>query len=70
MKRLLCLILLLISLPVLASAETLVTSFYPVWILTRNLTEGIDGMEVINMAASTTGCLHDYTLQTIGRAHV
>ena len=63
MKRLLCLILLLISLPVLASAETLVTSFYPVWILTLNLTDGIEGLDVVNMAEPTTGCLHDYTLQ-------
>ena len=63
MKRLLCLILLLISLPVLASAETLVTSFYPVWILTLNLTDGIEELEVVTMAEPTTGCLHDYTLQ-------
>ena len=63
MKRLLCLILLLIFLPVLASAETLVTSFYPVWILTLNLTDGIEGLEVVNMAEPATGCLHDYTLR-------
>ena len=53
----------LLLLPSLAGAETIVTSFYPVWILARNLTEGIDGMEVVNMAANTTGCLHDYSLQ-------
>ena len=53
----------LLFLPVLAGAETVVTSFYPVWILTRNLTNGIAGLEVVNMAANTTGCLHDYTLQ-------
>jgi zinc transport system substrate-binding protein len=63
MKRFLCILILLISLPVLASAETLVTSFYPVWILTLNLTDGIEGLEVVNMAEPATGCLHDYTLR-------
>ena len=63
MKKLLAFMLFLLFLPAMAGAETVVTSFYPVWILARNLTEGIDGMEVVNMAANTTGCLHDYTLQ-------
>lgn len=62
-KALAVLLALLLFVPALAGAETVVTSFYPVWILARNLTEGIDGLEVVNMAASTTGCLHDYTLQ-------
>ena len=64
MKKNLCLLLsLLLLLPVLSVAETIVTSFYPVWILTLNLTEGIDGIDVINLAEPSTGCLHDYTLQ-------
>ena len=64
MKRIVCLILtLLLLFPVLAGAETIVTSFYPVWILTLNLTEGIDGLKVVNLAENTTGCLHDYALQ-------
>ena len=62
-KALAVLLALLLFVPTLAGAETVVASFYPVWILARNLTEGIDGLEVVNMAASTTGCLHDYTLQ-------
>lgn len=62
-KALAVLLALLLFVPALAGAETVVTSFYPVWILARNLTEGIDGLEVVNMAASSTGCLHDYTLQ-------
>lgn len=65
MKRFLCLILvILLVLPAAAWAETIVTSFYPVWLLTLNLTEGIDGIEVVNLAEHTTGCLHDYSLQT------
>lgn len=62
-KALAALLVFLLFLPALAGAETVVTSFYPVWILARNLTEGIEGLEVVNMAANTTGCLHDYTLQ-------
>ena len=65
MKRLiiLFLVLALAATPVCVQAETVVTSFYPVWIFTLNLTDGIDGMEVRNLAAPGTGCLHDYQLQ-------
>ena len=64
MKKALCLILpLLLLLPALACAETIVTSFYPVWIMALNLTEGVSGVEVVNLAEPSTGCLHDYTLQ-------
>ena len=62
MKKLLALLLVLtLFLPALAAAETIVTSFYPVWILTLNLTEGIEGVSVVNLAEPATGCLHDYT---------
>lgn len=66
MKRLLTLVLALclMATPVFALAETAVTSFYPIWIFALNLTEGIDGIEVVNLAAPDTGCLHDYQLQT------
>ncbi len=64
MKKLFILSLaLLVLIPSLVLAETVVTSFYPVWILTRNLTDGIEGIEVVNLAEPSTGCLHDYTLQ-------
>ena len=64
MKKFCCLVLaLLLLLPSLAGAETIVTSFYPVWILTLNLTEGLDGVNVVNLADPSTGCLHDYSLQ-------
>ena len=64
MKRMICFLLaLLLLLPVLSCAETIVTSFYPVWILTLNLTDGVDGLDVVNLAEPSTGCLHDYTLQ-------
>jgi len=64
MKKILChLLALFLFLPSLAGAETIVTSFYPVWLLTMNLTEGLEGVDVVNLTSSSTGCLHDYTLQ-------
>lgn len=52
----------LFFLPAAASATTIVTSFYPVWLLTLNLTAGLDDITVRNLAAPETGCLHDYAL--------
>lgn len=64
MRRLLIVLFaLVLLLPSVSTAETIVTSFYPVWLLTLNLTEGLDNVTVRNMAAPDTGCLHDYTLQ-------
>lgn len=40
----------------------IVTSFYPVYIATINITKDIQGVNVSNMTESQTGCLHDYTL--------
>lgn len=56
--------LLLFLSPVMACAETVVTSFYPIYLFALNLLNGIDGVEVANMAEPGTGCLHDYQLQT------
>lgn len=64
MKKLLAMLLVAMLLPVGAMAQTIVTSFYPIYLFTLNLTDGIDGLEVRNMAAPGTGCLHDYQLQT------
>ncbi|MCR5297154.1 MAG: metal ABC transporter substrate-binding protein [Clostridiales bacterium] len=64
MKRFLSFLLFLILLlPAAAPAETIVTSFYPVWVFTLNLTQGLEDITVRNLAAPETGCLHDYTLQ-------
>jgi len=41
---------------------TIVTSFYPIYITTINITKDIPGVEVINMTKAQTGCLHDYTI--------
>ena len=64
MKRLLALILALCLLPTLAMAETVATSFYPIYLFTLNLLDGVEGVTVRNLAAPGTGCLHDYQLQT------
>lgn len=63
MKKTAALLLALLLLPLASFAETIVTSFYPVWIFTLNLTDGIEGIEVVNLAEPSTGCLHDYELQ-------
>jgi zinc transport system substrate-binding protein len=52
-------------LPAGAAAEAplrVVTSFYPVYIATLNVTAGVDGVEVSNMTSPHIGCLHDYQL--------
>ena len=49
--------------PLVSRAETVITSFYPVWLIALNLTEGIDELDVVNLTESVGGCLHDYSLQ-------
>lgn len=40
----------------------IVTSFYPMYIATLNVTQGIEGVTVKNMTKPQTGCLHDYQM--------
>lgn len=42
---------------------TIVTSFYPMYILAKNLTEGTNA-DIVNLTEYKTGCLHDYQLTT------
>lgn len=42
----------------------IVTSFYPIYIMTLNITNGAENLEVSNMAENYVGCIHDYTLTT------
>lgn len=42
----------------------IVTSFYPMYIATANITKGVEGVQVTNMTKPQTGCLHDYQLST------
>lgn len=43
---------------------TIVTSFYPMYILTANLAKDVPGVHVENLTENQTGCLHDYQLTT------
>ena len=45
-----------------AAPRTIVTTFYPMQIAVLNLTAGVEGVRVVNLAAPTAGCLHDYHL--------
>ncbi len=42
--------------------DVIATSFYPIYIFTLNIVQGIDDIEVRCMAEQNIGCLHDYTL--------
>ncbi len=42
----------------------IVTSFYPMYIIAENLTDGASNVELENIADVNVGCLHDYTLMT------
>lgn len=42
----------------------IVTSFYPMYIIAENITDGAENVELENMADVNVGCLHDYTLTT------
>ena len=65
MKKLILILSVLMLFPYLSAAETVVTSFYPVWVMTLNLTRGLENsLSVRNLAAPSVGCLHDYQLQT------
>ena len=41
----------------------IVTSFYPLYIMTLNITDGIEDVTVSNMTDNNVGCLHNYSLQ-------
>lgn len=40
----------------------IVTSFYPIYIIALNLTDGAEDVSVENMTDVNVGCLHEYTL--------
>lgn len=39
-------------------------SFYPIYIMALNITDGVDGISLDCMAQEQTGCLHDFKLST------
>ncbi len=40
----------------------LAAASYPVYIAALNVTDGVDGVQVVNLVPAQTGCLHDYQL--------
>lgn len=47
-----------------ADKITIVTSFYPMYVLAKNVVGNIDNVEVVNLTEYQSGCLHDYQLTT------
>lgn len=45
-----------------AAPLRIVTTFYPLYITTLNITSGATGISVSNLTPPTSGCLHDYQL--------
>ena len=41
-----------------------VASFYPMYIMAKNVTRDVPGVSVQNLTPPLTGCLHDYTVTT------
>lgn len=68
MKKFFCFLLLLTLLPLgpCLSAEqditTVVASFYPIYIMAKNVLKDVEGVHLTTMTAPATGCLHDYQL--------
>ncbi|MDO4203889.1 MAG: metal ABC transporter substrate-binding protein [Selenomonadaceae bacterium] len=71
MKRLFCLVSAMMAALLIAGCGggekkkegvRIVTSFFPMYVATINITDGVEGVTVSNMTAPQTGCLHDYQL--------
>ena len=53
----------ILALPARADAPLrVVTSFYPVYVATLNISAGVPGVEVHSLTSPHIGCLHDYQL--------
>ena len=42
--------------------KVIVTSFYPVMLIAKAVTNNADGIRIVNLTKPQTGCLHDYAL--------
>ena len=64
---LLCILVLLLSLPSCAPAReearlTVVCTTYPIYLFASSITQGVEGVAVERLDTGSTSCLHDYTL--------
>lgn len=41
---------------------TIVTSFFPIYVASANVVDGMENVELVNLTENVTGCLHDYQL--------
>lgn len=71
MKKIIIMLLLLISLvgctyesEIDSENLKIVTSFYPMYIATLNIVDGVPNVSVTNLTSTDVGCLHDYQLTT------
>ena len=70
MKKRICLLAMLLAVALLGacasagSEKTFVTSFYPMYIFAQNVAKDVPGVQIVNLAGESTGCLHDYQLKT------
>ncbi len=71
MKKILCLALIVLTFTVIGGCGSdkkdddklkIVTSFYPMYLDTINITRGAHDVEVVNLTPPQTGCLHNYQL--------
>ena len=46
------------------SKFNIVTSFYPMYVATLNITDGVENVSVKNLTGQIVGCIHDYVLTT------
>lgn len=49
---------------------TVLTSFYPMYIITSNLTQGASNVDLRNLASPSVGCLHDYQMRPTDMANM
>lgn len=47
-----------------AKEKVIATSFYPMYIMAKNIAKDVPGVKVVNITRPTTGCLHDYQFTT------
>lgn len=43
-----------------SAPRTIVTTFHPIHLAVMNVTAGVAGIRIVNLAAPSVGCLHDY----------
>lgn len=49
--------------PYIEKPVLILSSFYPMHIIAKNLTQGINSITAVNLTPPQTGCLHDYQLK-------